>query len=97
MPKAYSNMVSNKINGPFGESYGPITVISVFSIIFALRPLFLHKLVFNTSPFYYFSVNMLCYFVVLMVSVLFVEITTSSNSTTKDIALITSAFAYFLF
>jgi hypothetical protein len=96
LPSAYSNMVNNTINGPFGETYGPITVISVFSILFALRPFFIHKLVFNTSPFYYFSVNMLCYFFVLMVSVLFVEIS-ANISTTKDIALIASAFSYFLF
>lgn len=96
MPAAYDALINDEIVGPLGESYGPLAVVSAFSILFALRPYFLHKLVFNTSPFYYYMVNMLCYFFVLSVSVIFVEIE-GNISSTKNIALLISAFAYFLF
>ena len=96
MPSAYYNITNFSLNGPFGASYVPIVVICIFSIIFTLRPYFLHKLVFNSSPFNYFSINMLCYFFVLMVSVIFVEIS-GNISSTKSVALIISAFSYFLF
>jgi len=96
VPEAYGALLNNEIVGPLGESYGPIAVVSAFSLLFCLRPYFLHKLVFNSSPFTYFSENMICYFFVLLVSVIFVEIE-GAISSTKNAALLTSAFAYFLF
>ncbi|CDW87345.1 UNKNOWN [Stylonychia lemnae] len=44
MPEAYHDLLNGKIVGPMGESYGPVAVVSVFSILFALRPYFLHKI-----------------------------------------------------
>ena len=96
LPQANTDMTNFEINGPFGESLAPLAVIVCFAFLYTLRPYFLHKLVFNTSPFNYFSINMLCYFAVLMTSVIFVEIS-GNISSTKSVALIISAFAYFLF
>lgn len=79
-----------------GESYGPLAVVSVFSLLFAMKPYFLHKLIFNTSAFDYFIENIVCYFLVLVVSVIFVEVK-SDMSSTKNASLLISAFAYFLF
>ena len=96
MPHAYNDLLHGKIVGPMGGSYGPLAVVCVFSLLFAIRPYFLHKLVFNTSPFNYFFVNLLCYFIVLTLSVIFVEVKESMSST-KNIAVLISAFSYFLF
>ena len=96
MPQAYNDILHGEIIGPMGESYGPVAVVSAFSLLFALRPYFLHKLVFSTSPFHYFLENLICYFVVLIVSVIFVDIS-GNISSTKNIALLISAFAYFVF
>ena len=96
MPSAYNDLLHGEIVGPMGASYGPLAVVSVFSILFALRPYFLHKLIFNTSAFDYFLENLLCYFLVLTVSVIFLQVE-SNFSSTKNASLLISAFAYFLF
>ncbi len=96
MPDAYNSLMHGQIVGPMGESYGPLAVVSVFSLLFAMKPYFLHKLIFNTSAFDYFIENIVCYFLVLVVSVIFVEIK-SDMSSTKNASLLISAFAYFLF
>ena len=95
-PNAYNALFNNEFQGPFGESYGPILIVCLFSLIYCLRPYFLNKLIFETSPFYYFSMNMICTFFILMCSVIFVEIQ-GNMSSTKNIALLTSAFAYFVY
>jgi hypothetical protein len=74
MPDAYIDLMHGKIVGPMGEYYGPLAVVSVFSLLFSMRPYFLHKFVFNTSPFHYFTENLLSYFIVLIISVIFVDI-----------------------
>ena len=96
MPHAYNDLLHGQIIGPMGENYAPLAAVSVFSLLFALRPYFLHKLVFNTSPFHYFLENLLCYFIVLIISIIFIEIS-GNLSSTKSIALLISAFSYFLF
>jgi hypothetical protein len=73
MPDAYHALISSEVVGPLGESYAPLVVVCAFSLFFAVRPYFLHRIVFNTSPFYYFSVNMIFYFFVLSAAVIFVD------------------------
>eukprot|EP00347_Sterkiella_histriomuscorum_P017301 403349913 len=96
MPQAYYDLLNGKIVGPMGESYGPVAVVSIFSILFALRPYFLHKLVFNTSPQDYFVESLLSCYLFLVISVTFVD-TQGEINQIKNAALFITAFAYFLF
>ncbi len=96
MPHAYNDLLQNNFPGFKEDSYAPIAVVLSFALLYTLRPYFLHKHIFNNSPFQYFFDNLVCYFIVLSMSILFVE-ATGDVSSTKIIALLISAFSYFLF
>lgn len=74
IPEAYAALMQNRIVGPLGASYGPVSVVGGFSVIFALRPYFLQRLVFTSSPFLYFCQNMFCQFLVIVISVLYMDV-----------------------
>ncbi len=93
---ATDSVTGTSFVGPFGKSFSGLTVVGAFAFLYAIRPYFLHKLIFNNSPFIYFMENMVCFFTVLLVSVIFVEIE-GNISSTKNAALLISSFAYFLF
>ena len=100
LPVAYEALVSGllgtNIVGPFGSGLTGILVTAIFALLFALRPYFLHKLVYYTSPFVYFSVNMFCYYLILVLSIIFIDLTTVIP-VTRGIALLLGAFGDFVY
>lgn len=97
LPYAYEALIGGvqiggSVTGPFGNGFTALIVTLFFSVMFALRPYFLHKLVFYTNSFVYFSVDMMCFYFILVLSVVFVDLNTTIP-VTRAIAVLLSAFA----
>jgi len=95
VPQAFDLLVSNNTNAVFG-GYAPIIVCAVFSLLFALRPYFLHKLVFTSTHEFYFSLKAFAHLFVLVFSIIFVDIQALVPST-QGAGLMITAFAYGVF
>jgi len=96
IPGAFDALVRNEVIGPFGQGTTGFIVLSVFSLLFALRPYFIHKMIFTTTHGYYFSLNMMSHFFVLVYSIIFVDVLNLVPST-QGAGLMFTALAYGVF
>jgi hypothetical protein len=96
LPRAYQDMITNRIDGPFGDGFYPLVLALAVSLLFALRPYFQHKLVYHADSFFFFTFNTFCYYFIMMAFIIFID-TEDNVPTTHGLAILISAFSYFLF
>ena len=81
---------------PFGNDWAPMSTIIGFAVLFALRPIAIHKAIFSTTHGFYYGLNVVCHFVVLVYSVIFVDVQSVIPSA-QVAGMILSAIAYGVF